>query len=535
MNKPSSNLGSREREFRVLVVMPTGRDGALVVDALTEAGLQAEVCHEIEEMESQVENGVGAVLLAEEALRGGNFELLSDIVQRQPVWSDLPVVLMSADPNRSERLSEFVGSILNITILDRPIQKAILISATKGALRARRRQYQTRDLLVELKEADQHKDLFLATLSHELRTPLNSMLGWIQLLKTERNGLDRRHALEVIERNARAQTQIINDILTLSRVVMGKLEMDIQPIDLNAVIRATIDVVQPLIDAKQLDLQLLLPDNPQIISGDFDRLQQVFWNLFSNAIKFTPDQGVITVQALRDQEHVSVIVADNGKGMAMEFLPFAFERFRQADSSFTRQVGGLGLGLAIVRTIVEQHGGTVAVKSDGEGKGTSFTLRLPLAERTTRELFRVEEVEPARVPVFSRIRVLLAEDDDDAREMMTFMLRQHEIEVEAVGTAQAAMDAFVREPPTILISDVGMPDMDGYAMIKRIRGLPAEQGGQTPAIALTGYAGIQDRARSIKAGYQAHLSKPIDFDDLFDAIERLSAEAGHSVLPRPIA
>lgn len=504
--------------------MPTGRDAKLVTATLEESDVEVEICSSVTALDDRIGEGAGAILLAEEALRHDHLTLLAEIVKRQPVWSDLPVILLSANAYNSERLSAFVGNVLNITIMDRPLQKAVLISAVKGALRARERQYQTRDLLEELKETDRQKDQFLASLSHELRTPLNSMLGWIRMLRTDNSGLDRHHALEVIERNARAQTQIINDILTLSRVVTGKLAMDSHPLDLVEVIRAAVDVVQPSLESKQIDLKLALGEAPIIVNGDFDRLQQVFWNLLSNAVKFTPENGTIKIVSVVEPDRITITVTDTGKGIDPEFLPYAFERFRQADTSFTRKVGGLGLGLAIVRTIIEQHHGTATVTSEGDGRGATFTVTLPRATATNPEIF--PPVNTTSLPAMSsssRIRILLAEDDDDARDMMSVMLRMQNLEVTAVSTATAALESIAHDPPTLLISDVGMPDLDGYALIEKIRQLPAAQGGRTPAIALTGYAGITDRARSMKAGFQAHLAKPIDFNELFEAIERLSS------------
>lgn len=508
----------------MLVVLPTGRDAKLVSATLEEAGVEVEVCPSVGELVIRARHGAGAIVIAEEAIRHDNLAVLANIIKGQPVWSDLPVILLSSSAASSERLSAFVGNVLNITIIDRPLQKAVLISAVKGALRARERQYQTRDLLEELKETDRQKDQFLATLSHELRTPLNSMLGWIRMLRTEDNGVDRQHALEVIERNARSQTQIMNDILMLSRVVTGKLAMDRHPLDLLEVIRAAVDVVRPSLEPKQIELVLALGEVPLIVNGDFDRLQQVFWNLLANAVKFTPDGGTITIHAQAEGEQIGVTVTDTGKGIEADFLPFAFERFRQADTSFTRKVGGLGLGLAIVRTIVEQHDGTVTVSSQGEGRGANFTVTLPRAGVVNAEVFPPisRALPPATIP-HTAIRILLAEDDDDARDMMTVMLRQQNLEVTAVSTATAALESIAKDPPNLIISDVGMPDLDGYTLIEKIRQLPAAQGGRVPAIALTGYAGIHDRARSMRAGFQAHLAKPIDFNELFEAIERLSS------------
>ncbi|HYV05527.1 MAG TPA: HAMP domain-containing sensor histidine kinase, partial [Blastocatellia bacterium] len=356
------------REERVLVFMPTGRDALLVCGALKERGITAHACSDINELSQWIESEAGAVLVAEEALKEGPFVQLMDALNHQPVWSDLPVILFSTGDRNVELLLEGLGTRLNATIVERPIRRTILVSAVQGALRARRRQYQARDLLTQLKDADRQKDLFLATLSHELRTPLNSMLGWIQLLQDGRlPTTEYAHALEVLERNAKSQAELVSDILFLSRVVTGKLTLDNRLLDLNLVIESAIDTVRPSIEEKGLRLEISVDSATGPILGDPDRLQQVVCNLLSNAVKFTPDGGRIDVSLERKGAFAEITVKDTGQGISPEFLPYVFDRFRQADSSSTRNFGGLGLGLAIVRHLVELHGGTVRTESEGLG------------------------------------------------------------------------------------------------------------------------------------------------------------------------
>ena len=369
---------SENLENRVLVLMPTGRDASLVCVSLENAGIEARACADADVLEKAIDSGAGAVLLAEEALQNGTFETLVETLNRQPVWSDIPVVLFAGSAQNAETLLEIVGTRLNATIVERPIRITMLVSAVRGALRAREKQYQTRDLLNQLEESDRQKDLFLATLSHELRTPLNSMLGWIRLLREEqRSPVDTNHALDVIERNARAQTEIISDILFVSRVITGKLELNIGEVDLTSVIETAIDTVRPSASAKEIRISTLFSAGVNQINGDADRLQQVFLNLLSNAIKFTPQRGLVEVRVSRTASNINVEIIDSGQGIKPEFLPFVFERFRQADNSYTRQVGGLGLGLAIVRHLVELHGGTVSAESEGENRGAMITVKLP--------------------------------------------------------------------------------------------------------------------------------------------------------------
>jgi signal transduction histidine kinase/ActR/RegA family two-component response regulator len=518
---------SRNLEVRVLIYMPTGRDAPLVCSTLKNAGIFARVCADPTDLAESFFSGAGAVLIAEEALVAGTLERLTETFNQQPVWSDVPVVLFAAGGQNPETLLETVGTRFNATIVERPIRITMLISAVRGALRAREKQYQTRDLLNQLEEADRQKDLFLATLSHELRTPLNSMLGWIQLLRNKSiPAFDFQHALEVVERNAKAQAEIVSDILFVSRVVTGKLELKTETIDLIPVVQSAIDSIKPSAEAKEIRLQTSFDLNIDKIKGDADRLQQVFLNLLSNAIKFTPRNGQIDVRVTGKDSNVEIEISDTGQGISPEFLPFAFERFHQADNSYTRQVGGLGLGLAIVRHLVELHGGKVFAESEGENQGATFTISLPIAVRqeqlsavnhNSNEQFR----KSINTESLKGLRLLLVEDDEDSREMLKIMFEQYDMEIAAVASAVEALETIRQIQPDILISDVGLPGVDGYELIRKIRQLSPEQGGTVPAVALTGYASLQDRARALDSGYQEHLSKPVDIDRLLELVKGL--------------
>lgn len=512
-------------ENRVLILMPTGRDASLVCATLEKSDINAESCADINDLTEKIGAGAGVILMAEEALKKETFKQLSEIFDVQPVWSDLPVVLFAGNVKNSGRLLEFIGTHVNATIVERPIRIAMLISAVRGALRAREKQYQTRDLLNKLAESDHQKDLFLATLSHELRTPLNSMLGWITLLRSKSdNSLDFEHGLDVIERNARTQSKVISDILFVSRIITGKLEIDLEPVDLLTVIQTAIDIIMPSIEAKHINLQTSFDSNIKPVTGDADRIQQVFLNLLSNAVKFTPPDGRIDVRVSGNDSHVEIKIADSGQGIKSDFIPFVFERFRQADSSYTRGVGGLGLGLAIVSHLVELHGGTVDVISDGENRGSVFTVKLSVSEKTeTRNISRQISSEPTESSerLLEGIHLLLVEDDEDSREMLKVLFSQYDMKTTAVDSAAKALDAIKQIQPDILISDVGLPGEDGYALMRKIRQLAPEHGGQIPAIALTGYASIQDRSYALEAGYQEHLAKPVDLDILIELIKNL--------------
>lgn len=519
-------------ENRVLVFMPTGRDAPLVSATLGKAGIASRICADSAELTREINVGAGAVLLAEEALANGTLEKLTECFDAQPVWSDLPLIVFAGGEQHIEILISTIATRLNAAIVERPVRIPILISAVQGALRARERQYQSRNLLNQLEEADRQKDLFLATLSHELRTPLNSILGWVQLLNVEDSAkkIDVKHALSVIERNARTQSEMIADILFVSRIITGKLKLNCKLIDIAAVVRTTIEILRPAIDAKKLNLRTDFETNLPVIEGDADRLQQVFWNLISNAVKFTPDDGRIEVLVKTENANVEIQIKDSGQGIKPEFLPFVFERFRQADNSYTRQIGGLGLGLAIVRHLVELHGGAVSVESTGENQGAVFTVALPVADQSkiiTEENQKESEMPlPETMKNPKTLKILLVEDDEDSREMLKTMFEQSGMEVFGVSSSAEAVEAVQKIKPDVLISDIGLPNEDGYQLIGKVRRLSPEQGGLTPAIALTGYVSLQDRHHAFDVGFQEHLSKPVDIDKLLELVKKITNSDG---------
>ncbi|OKH33065.1 hypothetical protein NIES2119_24265 [[Phormidium ambiguum] IAM M-71] len=392
----------------------------------------------------------------------------------------------------------------------------------------------------EAEAANRIKDEFLAVLSHELRTPLNPILGWSKLLRSGRlDATKTDYALETIERNAKLQTQLIEDLLDVSRILQGKLSLKMMNIDLAWTIEAALETVRLAAQAKSIEIKVLLDPIDGKVLGDIGRLQQIVWNLVSNAVKFTPEKGQIEVRLQQvaaqennsngasssAQSYAQITVSDNGKGISPQFLPHVFEYFRQADSTTTRVFGGLGLGLAIVRHLVELHGGTVRADSRGEGQGSTFTVQLPLLEK--------QELKPEINPRLDRaslsinnypladLRILLVDDEKDARDVVEFMLQQAGAKVIVAQSAKEALTAFSQSKIDLLVSDIGMPLMNGYMLIQQIRAMPAEQGGQVPAIALTAYAGESDRQQAIAAGFQQHLSKPIESEELIKAIVNL--------------
>ncbi len=404
-------------------------------------------------------------------------------------------------------------------------------AATRARAEAEQAAAENERLYRHAEESSQLKEEFLATISHELRTPLNAILGWARMLRLgQLDGEKVAKALETIERNAQAQAQLIEDLLDVSRIITGKLRMDVRPADPNSFTEAAIDALKPAAEAKGVRIQKIMDTGIVSVPGDPVRLQQVVWNLLSNAIKFTPRGGRVQVRLERVNSHVEIVISDTGQGIVPEFLPHVFDRFRQADQRTSRQHGGMGLGLAIVRHLVELHGGTVSAESPGEGRGATFTVRLPVApvyqldpdggrvHPTARELLPASET----VDRIDRLRILVVDDERDTRDLLKVGLELCGAEVKAAGSTIEALEAIKQSIPDVLISDIGMPLQDGYELIRHLRTLPAESGGKVPAIALTAYARVEDRMQALRAGYQMHVPKPVELAELVAVIASLA-------------
>ena len=666
-------------ELRVLVVPPTRADAAALNKLLGAANLDCHCFADVSEFCDALVQGVGVALLSEESLIS-DLDRIAECIRDQPVWSDVPIIVLSRAGAESAQLTYAVRSVGNASVIERPVRATTLVSLIRSALRARERQYQVRAQLIErertaqairegerryrlvienitdyaifmmdlkgkvtgwnegaeqilgytaaeimgkpgdilytpedrgaripaeeickaissgratdvrwhlckdgrrlfmdgvmtavhddegkliglskvmkditerhrievereqlfeserearaeAERAGRMKDEFLATLSHELRTPLNAILGWSQMLRAV-PGLpeDADEGLSIIERNARAQTQIIEDLLDMSRIISGKVHMDVQRLELKPILAAAIETVRPAAQLKGVKLQLDV-DNPSIcVQGDPSRLQQVFWNLLTNAVKFTPRGGQVTVTLACDAANIEVSIADTGEGIGPEFLPHVFDRFRQADASTTRRHGGLGLGLSIVKQLVELHGGTIAASSEGAQRGAVFTVRLPVAgaaalavpSNAPREESQLAVQAIALTPgELNGLKILVVDDEPDARALLRRVLEASHARVLTASSAPEAIDLLIREHPDLLISDIGMPEEDGYALIRQVRSLECDNGGCTPAIALTAYARAEDRVKALDSGFQFHMSKPVEPAELVSTITRL--------------
>ena len=559
--RPESDGGERderERDERVLVLAPTGRDASLTDKYLAESGVNVEACAGMVELCEKVAAGAGAALISEEALTPEALNCLLEELGRQPAWSDFPVVVLTAGGGAGPAAVgalKALGESGNMTLVERPTRVITLVSAVRSALRARRRQYEVRAhldaeqraraertrLLTEAvrareqaEAANRAKDLFLATLSHELRTPLTAVLGWARMLRaTKMDEATASHGLQVIERNAESQHQLIEDLLDVSRIISGKLRLDVKQVGLTRIIEAAVDSVQQAVEAKSIGLDVVVESESDLVRGDPDRLQQVVWNLLSNAIKFTPKGGRVGVRVERDGSDVCIKVSDTGAGIAAEFLPHVFERFRQADGSTTREHGGLGLGLAVVRHLVEQHGGTVQAESAGEHLGSTFTVSLPISAVDTRGAAGARDAAAPDAPRAPQeggarlkgVRVLVVDDHTDARELLSMVLSSAGASVTSAASAQDALESVRRARPHVLVSDIGMPGEDGFALISRVKALPPEEGGRTPAVALTAYATEEDRRRALSAGFSEHLPKPVEPAELVAAVAHLAGRA----------
>ena len=422
-----------------------------------------------------------------------------------------------------------------LTIIDDVTERVAREAELQAQIEARSRLLSSEKLARnDAERANRLKDEFLATVSHELRNPLNAILGWSHMLRLGKlTPANSERAVETIYRNAKSQAQLVADLLDVSRIISGKLRLDVRAVDLLFIVNAAVDSIRPAADAKSIRVQTMLDPAAGPISGDADRLQQVVWNLLTNSVKFTPKDGRIQIKVQRVDSHVEIVVRDSGVGISKEFLPYVFDRFRQADASSTRIHGGLGLGLSIVHQLVDLHGGAVTVQSEGEGKGATFTVTLPFVAVVSHQK-EPEAVHPTQsdevlsfdgLPSLQGLRILVVDDEPDTRELIHEVLKECGAEVITSPSAAEALVALEQHKPDILISDLGMPDEDGYSLITKIRALPSERGGEIPAAALTAYARAEDRMRVLRSGFQFHLPKPVDSAELVTVVASLAGRA----------
>ena len=503
---------------RVLFLAPTSRDGETTGALLASANIELVVCQSVDALVREVEAGAGALLLPEEAASLWRTAMLRQVLASQPPWSDLPILVLTRAGADSEATLEAVRSLGNVTLLERPVRVATLLSAVRTALRARERQHQIREHLADrtraeesLRLADQRKDEFLATLGHELRNPLAPLLTGLQLLKVV--GVQDPAAIRVrgvMERQISHLVRLVNDLLEVSRITRGQIEVQREPIDLAAVVRQAIDTSRPAMEAAGHELTVELPGEPLTVLGDAVRLTQVFANLLSNAAKYTDAGGHVWLKVRREGGQAVISVRDNGIGIAADRLTSVFDMFTQVDRSSRRAQGGLGIGLTLVRSLLHMHGGRVLARSPGLGAGSEFVVELPvLTQRATADLGLPT---PRTLPPQ---RILVVDDNHDAGETLGALLGALGATVAVVANGRAALDTLDVFQPDVVLLDIGMPEMDGYETARRIR---ASAHHAVLLIALTGWGQEHDQQRSREAGFDHHVVKPPDIDRLRDLL-----------------
>jgi signal transduction histidine kinase/ActR/RegA family two-component response regulator len=503
--------------FRALVLAPTGKDAALAATVLSEAAIDALVCPDMACVEQAIEEGAGLLLIAEEALAGGALRDLAIALSGQPAWSDLPVLLLTRYGADSATVTQAGPALGNVTLLERPVRPATLVSAVRAALKARQRQYQIRAHLAErqrteesLREADRRKDEFLATLAHELRNPLAPIRNALHILRLSTGGDPASEQVcEMLDRQVGHLVRLVDDLMEVSRITRGKVELRIEPVELAAVIRSAVEASRPQIEASRHQLAISMPAEPLVIDGDAVRLSQVFANLLNNAAKYTNEGGQIWLQARQLGDDVQVIVKDTGVGIPVEMLPQIFNMFTQLDRSTRQAQGGLGIGLTLVRTLVELHGGQVIAKSPGVNQGSEFVVTLSLSKRA---VGGGRTAAAAQVSAFPKGRVLVVDDNHDAAQSLGRLLKLLGADACVVNDGPAALAMLATYRPTVVLLDLGMPGMDGYEVARRIRQQSKWQ--ELMLIALTGWGQEDDRRRTAEAGFDHHLIKPADITAL---------------------
>ena len=503
-------------ETRILVCTPHGKDAKLACAALEQAGLECFPCTTLVQLVQELHRGAGAILTVEEILPKAAATLLIDFLSTQPTWSDLPVLVLTKPGGESPWTRGAYEWLGNLTLLERPVRVPSLISVARSALRARQRQY-------EIRQADQRKDEFLAMLGHELRNPLAPISAAATLLELMPGDIDRvKRSSNIIARQVGHMTNLIDDLLDVARVTRGLITLDRQPLDLRDILSEAVEQVRPLVNTRHHELALHLPAESALVMGDRKRMVQVVVNILNNASKYTPEGGHIDARLQLKKDAVMLDISDNGIGMTPELIPHVFDLFSQAKRASDRSQGGLGLGLALVKSLIESHGGKVYATSKGIGQGSTFTLRL---SRLMPELNKPHPaaVEPAQEEARSALRIMVVDDNRDAANTLEMFLgivgHQVAVEYDAKGALARAEEV----APQVWLVDIGLPDMDGLELARRLRAMPATT--SSKLIAVTGYSQEQDKKKSFEAGFDYHLVKPINTEQLLALLQEISASS----------
>ena len=500
---------------QVLVAAPLGRDGELTARVLVQAGFRATCLTGAAALAAALRGPAGLAVVAEEVLDKEGLHVVAAALAAQPAWSDLPVLVFlptSGGPRVESEVVARLRSLGNVSLLERPIRMATLISAVQASLRSRRRQYLVRDLLLQLEEGMRQRDRFLAMLGHELRNPLGAitMAAEVMTARAEEKGDPPDRQLEAVRRQARLLARLVDDLLEVARVTTGKVQLALRRLDVREAIAHALEAMASVADRHGVQLFAEVAPGPIFVTVDPHRLEQILYNLLHNAIKFTPAGGRVTVSAHASGDCVSVLVRDTGAGIEPEMLPRVFDLFGQAPGTLDRSEGGLGIGLTLVRSLIELHGGTVDVRSEGLGHGSEFEVTLPAAAADSAADAAASD-RMANPHLLRGRRVHVAEDHDDNRAGLVELLRRAGCEVAASETGLDALEAIVSQAPEAALLDIGLPGLDGYEVAARAR---AALGKRIVLVAITGYGQPDDRARALAAGFDAHLTKPIDFGRL---------------------
>jgi signal transduction histidine kinase len=522
-----------DKPLRVLVIEDSEDDLELLLRTLRRGGYDVsfERVETPEAMSATLASTEWDIVVSDFSMP--HFNAVRALALLQETGLDLPFIIVSGSVGEETAVATMKAGAHDYVMKE---NMARLVPAVERELREaevrreRREAQEERDRLLAseqkaraaAEEASRLRDEFLATVSHELRTPLTAIVGWAYMLRSgTMDAAGAAHALEVIERNARLQAHLVEDLLDVSRVITGRFRIDVRPVSLGPVVSAAVESMRPAADAKRLRVEASTDPEIGQVSGDATRLQQVVWNLLSNAIKFTPEGGRVDVRLGRAGAHAEIRISDTGAGIAPQFLPFVFDRFRQADMTSTRVHGGMGLGLGIARHLVELHGGTIEAASEGEGRGATFTVRLPTVAAEEAEGVNGDRNSPLMSegqagdrPTLSGLRVLVVDDEPDVCDLLAAILKTSGAEVMAATSAEEAFEALRRERPDVLLCDLGMPGEDGFSLLRRVRALPPGQGSETPAAAITAYARDEDRIRALASGFQVHIPKPVDPEEL---------------------
>jgi len=502
-------------ESRVLLLAPTGRDALLARRVLAEAGIGAHICTNLEELQRGIREGAGAVLVTEDGLSVTAVAELAEVLANQPTWSNLPVLVFSGGEDKGEAVAHPIRRLVevaDVTLLDRPTRKVTLISAVQAALRARRRQYQVRDFLSQLEKSVRERDEFLAMLGHELRNPLGAILTSVQQMEQkDAKALARERT--VIDRQTRLLSRLVDDLLDVSRVTSGKIALERVPVDVRELVERCVQGQAVTASSRRIDLTLSLEEISLVIEGDPVRLEQIVNNILTNALKYTPSGGQVAVTLAADGPNAEIRVKDTGVGIDPDVLSRVFDLFTQAERTLDRAQGGLGIGLTLVRSLVALHGGTVRAESSGRGEGSTFVVRLPLAQHTFSRELREAPLEARQ----SARRILLVEDNSDVREGLKTLLEEEGHEVRTAGDGIEGVELALAHQPEVALVDIGLPRLDGYAVARSLR---EALGPHVLLVALTGYGLPEDRRRALESGFDAHLTKPVTLSAILELLAR---------------